>query len=99
MKGLYLSIKISVLLFNTDIKWAIHFIQTPKLENCGIHLKKLKIKVKCARLGVVYTMHHEVIPRPSKRCDWTLKSSQDDLGLHQGKNGRVTTEVEVHNFF
>jgi hypothetical protein len=43
-------------------------------------------------------MDHEVVPRPSKRCDWTLKSSWDDLGLHQEKNGRVTTEVEVHNF-
>jgi hypothetical protein len=41
-------------------------------------------------------MDHEVVPRPSKLCDWTLKSSRDDLGLHQGKNGRVTTEVEVH---
>ena len=40
-------------------------------------------------------MDHEVVPRPSKRCDWTLKSSRDDLGLHQGQNGRVTTEVEV----
>jgi hypothetical protein len=46
----------------------------------------------------VYTMDHEAIPRPSKRCDWTLKSSRDDLGLHQGKNGTVTTEVEVHKF-
>ena len=44
-------------------------------------------------------MDHEVVPRPSKGCDWTLKSSRDDLGLHQGKNGRVTTEVEVHKFF
>ena len=44
-------------------------------------------------------MDHEVVPRPSKRCDWTLKSSRDDLGLHQGKNGRVTTEVEVHKIF
>jgi hypothetical protein len=41
-------------------------------------------------------MDHEVVPRPSKRCDWTLKSSWDDLGLHQGKNSRVTTEV--HKF-
>jgi hypothetical protein len=51
----------------------------------------------CGRinLGAVYTMDHEVVPRPSKRCDWTLKLSRDDLGLHQGKNGRVTTEVEV----
>ena len=49
--------------------------------------------------GAVYTMDHEVVPRPSKRCDWTLKSSRDDWGLHQGKNhGRVTTEVEVHKF-
>jgi hypothetical protein len=47
-------------------------------------------------LGAVYTMDHEVVPRPSKRCDWTLKLSRDDLGLHQGKNGRVTTGVEVH---
>jgi hypothetical protein len=46
-------------------------------------------------LGAIYTMDHEVVPRPSKRCDWTLKSSRDDLGLHQGKNGRGTTEVEV----
>jgi hypothetical protein len=43
-------------------------------------------------------MDHEVVPRPSKGCDWTLKSSRDDLGLHQGKNGKVTTEVEVHKF-
>ena len=40
-------------------------------------------------------MDHEVVPRPPKGCDWTLKSSRDNLGLHQGKNGRVTTEVEV----
>jgi hypothetical protein len=40
-------------------------------------------------------MDHEVVPRPSKQCDWTLKSSRDGLGLHQGKNGRVTMEVEV----
>jgi hypothetical protein len=44
-------------------------------------------------------MDHEVVPRPSKRCDWTLKSSWDDLGLHQEKNGRVTTEVEVLEIF
>jgi hypothetical protein len=41
-------------------------------------------------------MDHEVVPQPSERCDWTLKSSQDDLRLHQGKNGKVITEVEVH---
>jgi hypothetical protein len=44
-------------------------------------------------------MDHEVVPWPSKRCDWMLKSSRDDLGLQQGKNGRVTTEVEVHKLF
>jgi hypothetical protein len=44
-------------------------------------------------------MDHEVVPLPFKRCDWTLKSSRDDLGLHQVKNGKVTTEVEVHKFF
>ena len=55
----------------------------------------LKLSVVIWRLGAVYTMDHEVVPRPSKRCDWTLKSSRDDLGLRQGKNGRVTTEVEV----
>ena len=43
-------------------------------------------------------MDHEVVPQPSKQCDWTLKSFWDDLGLHQGKNGKVTMEVEVHKF-
>jgi hypothetical protein len=43
-------------------------------------------------------MDHEVVSPPSKQCDWMLKSSRDDLGLHQGKNGRVTMEVEVHKF-
>ena len=43
-------------------------------------------------------MDHEVVPHLSKRCDWTLKSSRDDLGLHQEKNGKVITEVEVHKF-
>jgi hypothetical protein len=44
-------------------------------------------------------MDHEVVPLPFKRCDWTLKSSRDDLGLHQVKNGKVTTEVEVHKCY
>jgi hypothetical protein len=30
-----------------------------------------------------------------KSVDWLLNSSQDHCGLHQGKNGRVTMEVEV----
>ena len=44
MKRSWFSIKISILLFNTNIKWAIDFIQIPKLENCGTHLKKYKSK-------------------------------------------------------
>ena len=45
-------------------------------------------------------MDHEVVPRPYKICDWLLNSSQDQFGLHQGKNVRVTMEFEVpKNFF
>ena len=47
------------------------------------------------KLGVVYTMDHEVVPRPRKNYDWLLNSSQDHLNLHQGKNVRVTMEFEV----
>jgi hypothetical protein len=46
-------------------------------------------------LGVVYTMDHEVIPRPCKIYDWLLNLSQDHFGLHQGKNVRVTMEFKV----
>ena len=45
--------------------------------------------------GVVYTMDHEVVPRPGKICDWLLNSSQDHFSLHQGKNVGVTMEFEV----
>ena len=40
-------------------------------------------------------MDHEVIPRPCKVCNWSLNSSWDHFGLHQGKNVRVTMEFEV----
>ena len=30
-------------------------------------------------------MEHEVVPRPSKICDWLLNSSHDHFGLHQKK--------------
>ena len=40
-------------------------------------------------------MHHEVVPRPCKICDWVLNLSRYHYGLHQGKNVRVTMEFEV----
>ena len=36
-------------------------------------------------LGLAYTMDHEVIPKPSKICDWMLNLSRDHFSLHQGK--------------
>ena len=36
-------------------------------------------------LGVVYTMDHQVVPRPCKVCDWLLNSPRDHFGLHRGK--------------
>ena len=36
-------------------------------------------------VGVVYTMNHEVVPRPCKTCDWLLNSSWDYFSLRQGK--------------
>jgi hypothetical protein len=46
-------------------------------------------------LGVVYTMDHEVMPRPCKICDWLSNSSHDHFGLHQGKKVIVTMEFQV----
>ena len=46
-------------------------------------------------LGDVYTMNHEVIPRPCRICNWLLNSSWNHFGLHQGKNVKVTIEFEV----
>ena len=43
----------------------------------------------------VYTMHHEVVPRPCKICDWLLNWSWDDFSSHQGENVRVSMEFEV----
>ena len=36
-------------------------------------------------LGVVYTMDHEVVPRPCKICDWLSNSPWDHFNLHKGK--------------
>ena len=46
-------------------------------------------------LGDVYTMDHEVVPRPCKIFNWLLNSSRDYFGLHQEKNVRVTMEFKV----
>ena len=40
-------------------------------------------------------MDQEVFPGRCKSVDWLLNSSRDHFGLHQGKNGKVTMEVEV----
>ena len=53
------------------------------------------IVVECWELGVVYTMDHEVVPRPCKICDWLLNLSRNHFGLHQGKNVRVIMKFEV----
>ena len=39
-KGHDFPINITMLLSNTNIKWAINLIHIPKLENCGTHPKK-----------------------------------------------------------
>jgi hypothetical protein len=44
-------------------------------------------------------MDHEVGPRPCESCDWMLKSSRDNFGLHQGKDVRWTMEFEVPKIF
>ena len=46
-------------------------------------------------LGPVYTMDHEAVTGHCKGVDWLLHFSWDHFGLHQGKNGKVTMEVEV----
>ena len=40
-------------------------------------------------------MDYEVISRPRKICDRLLNLSLDHVGLHQGKNIKVTIEFEV----
>jgi hypothetical protein len=42
---------------------------------------------------VVCTMHHNVILKPCKICDWLLNSSWIHFGLHQGKNCQSDHEV------
>ena len=50
-------------------------------------------------LSIVYTMDHEVIPRPCEICK-LLNSSQDHLWLLQGKMvDKVTMEFEVHKIY
>ena len=39
-------------------------------------------------------MHHEVIPRPYKFCDWMLNTTWDHFSLHQGKIGQNDHEVQ-----
>ena len=46
-------------------------------------------------LGIVYTMDHEVVPRPCKISDWLLKLSHDHFDLHKGKIFRVIMEFEA----
>ena len=45
--------------------------------------------------GIVYTMDHEVVPRPCKIYDWLLNSTWGHFNLHWGKIVRVTMESEV----
>ena len=40
-------------------------------------------------------MDHEIVPRPCKIWDWLLNSSRDHVGLHQGKNVKVTMKFEA----
>ena len=47
------------------------------------------------RLGVVYTMNHEVVPRRCKIYDWLLNSPWYHFSSYQGKNVRVTMEFQV----
>ena len=46
-------------------------------------------------LLVVYTVDHEVVPKPCKIYDWMSNLSWDDFGLHQGKKVRATMEFEA----
>jgi hypothetical protein len=63
--------------------------------HCELHYVSWYMLHRLWYLGVVYTMDHEVVPRPCKSVDWLLNSSHDHFGLHQGKNVGVTMEVEV----
>jgi hypothetical protein len=58
-----------------------------------------KAKLLCwmegANLGVVYTMDHEIVPRPCKICHWLLNSSQVRFHSHQGKNVKETLKFKA----
>ena len=62
-------------------------------------LKRLRIKINkkhpYINLVVVYIMDHDVPSCSPKICDWLWSLSQDHFGLHQGKNVKVTMELEV----
>ena len=51
--------------------------------------------MKYKELGVVYTMDHEVVPRPCRICERLLNPSRDHLSSHQGENARETMEFEI----
>ena len=53
----------------------------------------LRLQSWCS--GAVYTMDHELVPRPYEACDWMLNSSQEHFGLHQAKNVREPIDFEV----
>ena len=46
-------------------------------------------------LGAVYAMDHELVPRPSEAYDWMLNSFREEFGLHQAKNVKEPTDIEV----
>ena len=54
-----------------------------------------KWETRHGHLVVLYTMDHEVVPRPCKICDWLLNSFQDHFGLQKGQNVRVTMEFKL----
>ena len=60
-----------------------HFLST-KVELVVGHYKTLT-SLFSTLLHDVYTIDHEVIPRPCEVCDWMLYSPWDDSSLHQGK--------------
>ena len=62
---------------------------------CKIKLSTPAVPVWTWALGVVYTMDHEVVPRPSKICDWLLNLSWDYFNLYQGKNVNVIMEFKI----
>jgi hypothetical protein len=78
---LYMSIPNLVILFNLKNGGIFSKILSD-IRNQGIFAKKFILYFRTANyivLGVVYTMNHEVVPRPCKICDWLLNSSMTTL--------------------